>query len=56
MKTKWIVWWQGSGPSRGSHIMQLTNSGLGYDGAIAYLGADSHDLAREIVENWNESP
>ena len=56
MKKNWTVWWQGSGPMKGSHIMQLTPSGLGYDGSIAYLGEDSHALACEIVENWNQSP
>lgn len=51
---KWIVYWHGSGPQRGSHIMRLRPCGYGYDGEIAYLGAESHELADEIVRLHNQ--
>lgn len=56
MAEKWTVWWQGSGPQRGAHIMRLTPSGLGYASEVAYLGDKSHELAHEIVSQHNEQP
>jgi len=49
----WAVWWQGSGPQRGDHLMLKTESGLGYAEEIAYIGDQHHDAAHAIVNAHN---
>jgi hypothetical protein len=36
---RWAIWWQGSGPQPGMHVMELTGHDLSYSREIAYLGA-----------------
>lgn len=49
----WRVWWQGSGPQRGDHIMLASGYDLGYAREIAYLGDQHHEAARALVELHN---
>lgn len=52
---RWLIWWHGSGPQRGTHVMELAKNDLGYSGEIAYLG-DSEEAkagAEKLVANHN---
>lgn len=40
---RWILWWQGSGPQRGTHVMELTGYDMNYAREIAYLGNPGTD-------------
>lgn len=58
---RWILWWQGSGPKRGTHVMELTARDMSYAREIAYLGAGGenaqqdglHDQAEIMVREHN---
>lgn len=50
---KWAVWWQGSGPQRGDHIMIMSAYDMGYGSELAYLGDQHHDAAHTIVDAHN---
>lgn len=52
-RRKWIVWWQGSGPARGDHIMLMTAYDMGYARELAYLGDQHHDAAHALVNAHN---
>lgn len=45
-KHHWKVWWQGSGPQRGDHVMCGREE-------IAYLGDQNHDAVGELVRRHN---
>lgn len=49
----WKVWWQVSG-ERGDHIMEVTQSGLGYARELAWIGDQHHDQAGALVAEHNE--
>lgn len=49
----WAVWWQGSG-DRGDHIMEVTQSGLGYARELAWIGDQHHVEAGALVAEHNE--
>ncbi|WP_203422889.1 hypothetical protein [Sinorhizobium sp. BG8] len=49
----WRVWWQGSGPQRGDHIMLASRFDLGYEREIAYLGDQHHEAASALVHLHN---
>ena len=45
----WRVWWHGSGPQRGDHIMLASRFDLGYERDIAYLGDQHHEAVSALV-------
>ena len=49
----WRVWWHGSGPQRGDHIMLASRYDLGYEREIAYLGDQHHEAASALVHLHN---
>lgn len=52
---RWGVWWHGSGPERGDHVMVMTPSGAGYARELAYLGDQHHDQVGQLVREHNEA-
>lgn len=49
----WILWWQGSGPQKGDHIMEMDEHDLGYEGEVAWIGQVHHDEADIIIREHN---
>ncbi len=49
----WRVWWQGSGPQRGDHIMTASKYDIGYGRELAYLGDQHHEAASLLVQLHN---
>jgi hypothetical protein len=58
---RWGIWWQGSGPQRGTHVMEMARFDLSFSREIAYLGAGGenpqqeglHDQAEAMVQEHN---
>lgn len=50
----WLVWWQGSGPLRGDHVMRTGPHYSGYAGEVAYLGDQHHKAVGELVAEHNK--
>ncbi len=50
---KWTIWWQGSGPDRGDHVME--DNGLGHGDEIAYIGDKHHSEVEKLVASHNKA-